>query len=270
MRKSRVSGLIMVLLLGVTACSKNTSIETPFFPPDTTASPTTTGKIVRIQQGTDPDLANDSVYKISYTTTGKIKALLDSINQDSLIAGYDASGHLTSITDKNDPTFNAAFTYDVTSGALTQEDYMLAGSHEQYKFAYTNGVVSLKSYLSDLGQGGTPTLQESYAYTVTNGNITDIKTYSATNSPISHITLTYGPQANPFQQLALFNYGGRLGTDNIFNEETFFNKNILTGTTINSSAAATNTNTFNANGYISNINVIDLLQDNDYTWSFSY
>ncbi len=55
--------------------------------------------LIRIQEGTDADITNDTVYLISYNSSGKISQVLDSLYQDSLVATYDGSGNLSTVND---------------------------------------------------------------------------------------------------------------------------------------------------------------------------
>src|SRR5258708_29539768 len=81
---------------------------------------TSGGLLIRIQQGTDRDLTIDTIYRITYNSSGKISTLADSLLKDTLTANYDVTGNLTKILD-SDPIngANAYFAYDA-SGALIQ------------------------------------------------------------------------------------------------------------------------------------------------------
>jgi len=222
------------------------------------------GNLVRIQQGVDPDLNNDTVYLISYDGSKKITSIVDSVNQDTLTAAYDASGHLSTVTETYGT--NASFTYDAT-GLLTQIDYQLAGSHEQFVFEYNNGIVSKETYNSNLGSG--PVSSQGYfTYTVTGGNITDIKAYTSGGSLVSETICTYGSQPNSFKSLSLFNYGGILGTDDIIRPETYFNKNNLAGFSVNG-LSASSVYTFNGQ-QPTKIITTDNINSGVFTWAFSY
>jgi YD repeat-containing protein len=227
---------------------------------------TSGSSLVRIQQGVDPNITNDSVYLIKYNTSKKIASITDSLNQDTLTAAYDAgTGKLSTVTETYGT--NAAFTYD-GNGLLTQINYQLAGSSEQYTFEYTNGVVSKKSYYSNLGSGGL-SLQGYFTYTVANGNITSMTEYTKSGVLVVTTNFTYGTQANPFKDLSLFTYGNILGTSDVINAETYFNTNVLTGALWNGVSIAA-TYTFNANQLASK-----LVANNNYlnyveTWMFSY
>ncbi len=229
------------------------------------------GNFVRIFEGTDPNITNDTVYLISYNTSGKISQVLDSLYQDSLVATYDASGNLSTVNDIGAFSLgNSSFTYDVNNH-LTEIDCNVAGENEKYVFEYTNGMVSKKSYYSDFGLGGALQLWSYDVYTLTAGNITDLKEYDAANNLSFETTFTYGTQANPnaFKTLGLFNFGNRLGTQDIINYETFFNANIQTGFTT-SGLTATSTLTFNSQQKPTQIIVNDQYNGWLLTWNFFY
>jgi hypothetical protein len=194
----------------------------------------------------------------------------DSINRDTLTATYDASGNLAGIAEKysGGSGSTASFTYDANN-LLTQINYKLAGSNEKYVFEYTNGVISKKSYYSDLGMGGASNLQNYYTYTVSGGNITDVKAFSAGGAQLTEATATYGTQANPFKTLCLFNFGNMLGMSPLVTDETWFNKNALSVITT-SGLSATNTYTFNSAQAPTKIITNDLLDGWLFTWKFSY
>jgi YD repeat-containing protein len=259
MKNLRISGAFVLAITLSTSCKKSTSST----PPNNS-----TGSLVRIQQGVDPNLANDTVYNITYNTAKNISVLVDSVNgNDSLVATYDANNNLTAVTDKGTSPINASFTYDANNH-LTQINYVLAGSSEQFTFTYTSGVVSRKDYYSNLGSGPLQ-LQNYYTYTFTGGNITDVKGYTAGGSLIGDATVTYGTQANPFANLCLFNYGGRLGIDDIAPIESYFNKNIGTGVMV-SGVSNTMANTFNSSQQVNKIIANDVVNGSVFTWQFYY
>ena len=227
------------------------------------------GNLVRIFEGTDVDINNDTVYLLTYNSSNQLVTLLDSLYQDSLVATYDASGNLSTVNDIGAFGLGStSFIYN-TNGTLAQIDANVAGENEQYVFEYTNGFVSKKSYLSDFGLGGSLQLYSYDVYTVSNGNITDMKEYDAANNLTSETTFTYGAQANPFKTLSLFNFGNRLGTQDIINYETFFNKNIQTGFTT-SSLSSTSALTFNSQQKPTKIITNDQINGWLLTWQFFY
>jgi len=243
-----------------TACKKSNSDTPP---------PTNSGTaLFRIQQGTDPDITNDTVYHIIYNADKKISMLVDSLANDTLVATYDGSGNLTAITDKGAYPINATLTYN-SANSLTQVDYILAGSHERYTFEYNGSVVSKENYYSNLGAGSL-TLQNYSTYTVSGGNVTGLTAFMGNGTPIGSATLTYGTQTNPFGNLCLFNYGNRLGMDNIAPIESYFNKNIGTGIVVFGVPAMTVTNTFDSKSQLGKIVANDMVNDELLTWQFYY
>ncbi|HLK31165.1 MAG TPA: hypothetical protein VKT28_21475 [Puia sp.] len=223
--------------------------------------------LTRIVEGTDPNLANDTVYLISYNS-GRISSVLDSLYQDSLVATYDASGRLTEVDDIGPYSLGSAtFSYDA-NGLLTQILSNVAGSTDKFVFEYTNGVLSKKSDYTDAG-GGSFQLWNYDVYTFNNGDITDMKEYNSAGALTFEATYSYGSQANPFKNLSLFNFGNRLGTDDIINFDTYFNKDIRTGFSI-SGLNSTSTNTFNSRQKPTKIVFNDQLNQWLLTWQFFY
>jgi hypothetical protein len=223
----------------------------------------------RIVEGTDPDITKDTVYLISYNSSNNISVILDSMKQDSLVASYDALGNLTAINNIGSFSLgNASFIYD-ENGLLTEINYGVKGSENQYLFEYSNGAVSKKSrYLNY--DAGSPLLLLNYdIYTVSDGNITEMKEYSASGSLYSTTTFAYGTQANPFKLLGLMNFGNRLGTNDIANFETYFNKNIQTGFLTNGSNVMSLL-TFDSQQKPTKIITDDLIDDWLLTWQFFY
>jgi hypothetical protein len=227
------------------------------------------GNLVRIFEGTDANINNDTVYLLTYNSSNQLITLLDSLYQDSLVATYNTSGSLSTVNDIGAFGLgSSSFTYN-TDGTLAQIDANVAGENDQYVFEYTNGIVSKKTYSSDFGGGGALQLYSSDVYVVSNGNITDMKEYDAANNLTSETTFIYGAQANPFKTLSLFNFGDRLGTQDIINYETYFNKNIQTGYT-NSSFNVSSAITLNSQQKPTKIVTSDAINGWVETWQFFY
>jgi hypothetical protein len=213
--------LSTALIMTATSCKKDSS--------NSGGGGNQSSGLVRIQQGVDPAIINDSVYLLKYDSKNRITSVIDSIYQDTLIATYNANGQLSTIQEHNpyaDDQLSA--TYD-GSGHLTEIDYILAGEMDQYAFTYTGSMPSQCVWSTNAGSGSL-FVWRTYQYTATGQNITNIKEYDKDNSFIGERRLTFGNQANPFKTLSFFNWGGRLGTDDIIYMETFFNAN-LTATT---------------------------------------
>jgi len=244
------------LTLAIASCKKSN---------DSAPNPGSGSTLVRIQQGTDPDITNDTVYLIKYDASSRIASITDSLNQDTLVAAYDGvTGKLATV--KSTWGDNASFVYD-GSGQLLQVNYILAGSSERDAFEYSNGVVSKKSYYSNLGSGSL-SLQGYSTYVVTNGNITSMSDYTKGGTLKSTTTYAYNTQTNSFKDLSLFNNGNALGTDNIINRETYFNKNLLASASL-SGAISSNTYSFNGSTMTKAI-ALDASNGEVYTWMFSY
>ena len=255
MKSKLLLSLFIIVFISFTACKKDSGSG---------SGPSSNSNLVRIQQGTDPDITNDTVYLLSYDGSKRITTIVDSLFNDTLTATYDASGNLVAVNETYGT--NSTYTYD-GNNQLLQFDYELAGSHEQFVFEYTNGVVSKETYNSNLGSG--PVSEQSYfTFVMTDGNITTVKAYNKNDVLVSTTTCTYGSQPNAFKSLGLFNYGNLLGTDDIIKPETFFNKNNLTGFTT-SGLTASSAYTFNGE-LPTKIVTTDQINDWVLTWAFTY
>lgn len=264
MRKGFPAILFGIVLLFV-ACQKEISSDV-VAPPGGNGNAGTGTEIKRIQQGIDPNLTRDTIWLITYTATKKINKVIDSLYHDTATARYDASDRLIQINGTSGDY--SGFTYDA-AGLLTQIDYYWAGSKERYLIEYSGGNVSKTTYLSDLGSGRAYQSLAYETYTVTDGNITEVKQFTMGGTLDGQATLTYGTQANPFKNLSLFNYGNQLGMDQIVNFYTYFNKNISTGIKVGPITFKTN-NTFTGQKVTKITSESFYGTGGSFTWMFSY
>lgn len=267
--KLNISQLCLLLLSFLLLVCCNKKADDPIVQPKET-------KLARIQQGVDP--ATDTVYLISYNKQGKIDMIRDSTHHVSLNASYDARGRLSNISTIF--SFNASYTYDAND-LLTEINTEVVGQHDQYIFTYNNGVIAEKKWYSEISPGAGLSLWATFKYTVTDGNITNIKEYRSGGFLASDKDLEYDLEPNPFKELSLFNFANVLGADKIFNFETYFNKNILYTYSVNG-IGATDGNAENDNLYDNAVDSDHLLSIttfvdwgnavdyNFYTWLFSY
>ncbi|HVU53495.1 MAG TPA: hypothetical protein VHD83_00495 [Puia sp.] len=271
LRNLRNSGTIVLAFTVLIACRKSNISKPPDKTDTTVNNPppvVDTPKpiyLARIVQGTG--LSTDTVYKLSWQDSFRISTLVDSIKQDTLLAAYDAGGHLTAITNKGPNPYDAGFTYDST-GALTQINYTKGTSNYQYTFTYTNGIVSKKSYYTSTGSASLK-LSTYFVYTYSDSNITDIKAYTSTGIMLADAVLTYGTEKNPFRNLCLFNYASRLNMDDIAPFEAYFNRNIVTSLTTYGMTAAL-ANIFDSQQRLSGIVANDQINKKLYTWQYFY
>jgi YD repeat-containing protein len=227
-------------------------------------------QLVRIQQGTDP--ATDTVYHISYNNVNKIDKITDSTNYTTYNAVYNANGKLVKVLSS---VFSAEYSYDAT-GLLTGMTTNIAGVQEQFVIAYNNGIITEKKWYTDVFGGGTLSLWETFKYTVTDGNITNIKEYRSDSSLVSDKELRYDFQPNPFKELSLFNFGNILGASEIFNTDTYFNRNILYGYVIDNKYYEANENSYLGSDSDILTGIEAYVPDNSpegfqfLTWQFSY
>jgi hypothetical protein len=260
MKHFKISVAFILAIVVLSACNKSNNSN---------PNPSGGGKLVRIFQGTDPDILNDTVNLITYDQAGRIQNVVDSINLDTLAGTYDANGNLASVTGSGAGLngYSASFVYDA-SNHLTEIDAVVNGEAEQSIFEYSAGVVSKRSYYTN-GGSGPVSLYRYFTYTVSNGNITSMNTYQADGTLLGTLSATYGAQANPYSVLCLFNFSGSLGIDVIAPLESYFNKNILTGTSASGTVLTSVQNIFNNNQKISKAIGNDLYAD-VYTWQFFY
>src|SRR5450631_415046 len=107
--------LAAALLFTITSCKKdNNSANNP-------NNSSSSKNPVRIQQGIDPDLTNDTVYLISYVDTNHITSIIDSVNNDTLTITTTANG--SPLTVNETYGFSASYTYG-DNGILQQLDYI--------------------------------------------------------------------------------------------------------------------------------------------------
>ena len=256
MKTNLLSFFIAATLIGFASCKKEDSPTSPGNP---------NSKLVRIQQGIDADLSNDTVILVNYNSAGKISSLIDSIYGYIVTASYDETGKLQSIND--DYGDDASFTYDA-NGQLTAINFIIAGTKEKYLFEYSNGVVGKMKHYSDHGSGGAQTLWREYHYTVQNENIVAIYEYTASSVLVGIKEFTYSTQPNNFKQLSLFNTANRLGSERIISIDSYFNKNMAKTISADNSTI-TNTYTLNASQQLSKA-----VSNEDggyiFTWLFKY
>ncbi|GAA0546544.1 hypothetical protein GCM10009415_30920 [Chitinophaga japonensis] len=220
-----------------------------------------------MQQGLIP--GDDTVYLISYDADNRVKSIIDSAYDNTWKPVYDNAGNLISITESG---WNISFSYNADN-QLTQIDYQAGGIPARYTFEYVNGVVSKKSYYTytDL-QVPELRLWRYFTYEVTDGNITGMKQYDSGDNLVNERKFTYNGEPNVFKPISLFNFLNNLGTNDIANFETFFNKNLITSTSIiNNGQApyvATYAYTYNDNKQLTKI-VVSWPSDT-FTWQLSY
>jgi YD repeat-containing protein len=267
--KLRILIFSALMIFSVIACQKEVSEDSgtggggggPVNPP------AATGRLVRIQEGIDPNLDNDTVWNVLYNAAGKISGLVDSLYGDTTLATYDAAGRLTKIAANSGLDLIQTVTYDA-NGLLTSLGYDDGFTKERYDFSYTNGVVSKKSFYTNAGSGNTLTHYRDHIYTVTNGNITEITIQSPSGQFLTKETFEYGTQANPFKDLAFF---GQLGSRYFIDVETYFNKNLPKKATGVGSTTGIYSNAYTLDSKQRIIKAVQTEQAGGvFTWMFEY
>jgi hypothetical protein len=219
--KNRTATLIMKILscffyffvlISLCSCSKNHDAG-PGSPSDDSTTAGT--QLYRIFQGVSSDINEDTVWLVNYNDSGRISSLFDSSHNRTMTPSYNDKGQLELVME----TYNhgAGFQYN-SDGALTD-----VYTTNYYHFDYTDGIVSRKTMYNEAGNS----VYRYFDYTVTDGNITTIKEYSASAVLLSTSTLTYTDESNLFKDISLFTYRNEPGTDPVIQLETYFNKNLL-------------------------------------------
>lgn len=215
-RKLLLMALVLVLF-SIGSCRKEFSIDQP-----TTGTPSTTAKglMVRIQQGTDPDLSKDTVHLLQYDNQNRLVSIIDSSYKDTITGTYNSLGQLVNVLERNDSGYGYAnYTYS-SSGQLSGID---ASNGDRYTFGYTNGILANSALYSNSGPGTPVLLYRRYTYSVSGGNVTDIKEFQPDGTTLlSDSKFTYGSQPNIFKSILLYNYSNELGFSYLYNFEMFF------------------------------------------------
>jgi len=255
MKNLLIAGSCLVLL--ITSCKKSN---------DSSTSSPPTGALIRVQQGTDANIAKDTVFLIKYNSANKIASITDSLLHDTLVAQYDAGNKLSSVHSTRN--INATYTWDA-NGLLTQLNYTYGSDSERYTFEYTNGVMSRKNYYINLGSG-TYTLMGYNTYIVLGGNINRVNAHAADGTLEYTLTYTYGTQSNTFKDLGLFNYGGHLGSDDIIDIDTWFNTNLRATISKDDGSLISNTYTLADKQQVAKAVSSNVTYGDVFTWMFTY
>jgi hypothetical protein len=254
------SGVILLLL----SCQKYVS-DSGAVPP----APTGGSVLFRMQLGTNPNIKQDSVWKIAYNAIGQPAMISDSLSGFTASATYDPSQRLSEIiTSRGD---EAVFAYNI-NGLLNEIRVAWSGHQDRYVFSYTNNIISKKSRYSDYGTGRDLVLTREYAYTVDNNNITSIKEYSPSGELLNVEKCSFDIQPNPFKNVSLFSYALALGADHLIDAETYFNKNLLTKVTVTENARTSEelVNSYTLNDKQFPVKVISKNANGTFTWTFNY
>lgn len=234
---------------------------------DQTTEPGKTGLLTRIQQGINPDLNEDTIYLLKYNASNKLIQIVDSVYQDTLNITHDANGNIKTATWT---WIGAAATYTYNSSQQIQEINYTISSPEKLTFQYANGVISKGSFYLDPGSTGVASLLwNTFDFTVTAGNVTNLKVYDKNGTLVSDLTLTYGTQLNPFKELALLNMANYMGFNELFDINAIFSKNISTGYTTGSTVGKTQY-TFNTGQQPTKAVCTANSYPDVYTWMFQY
>jgi hypothetical protein len=208
--------------------------------------------IVSVRQGVGNSLWGDTVTRITYNGD-RIATIYDSLFEpsvytDTVYVKYGTDGRISSAASNNGDYIYLTWE---SGGLLTHINVKYNGLVDDYKFFYTNGVLTRKEWLTSDNFGSTVTsLYRFYTYEITNGNITSKKEFNSDGSPRSEQTYTYGTEQNVFKDLSLLNIGNTFGfsffADYYADEfDTYFNTNLMNTHSINGNQVGTFTKTYN-------------------------
>lgn len=258
-----MNGMVVLFFLLV-SCQKEISSE----PGTDPQNPANEVKLVRIQQGNDPNLANDTIWRINYNTAGRISSIVDSIFGDSLAGIYNAAGRLIQVTYV---VYDTRFKYDA-NGLLTEITHSGFGDTTKNVFTYNNGVIAKNSYYTQSIINGQLELFMETFYTVSGGNIVNAKEVYVSGGTFMDQTFEYSTEPNTFKELALFNFNNRMGLFNFASFETYFNKNLVKKLTLNAQPVEQFENNFifNSNNLITKIVSVHSPNPWQLTWFLDY
>ncbi len=229
----RLRAAIPVLLfasLAFVSCSKDNNRLDPN--PDENIPPGGP-YFVSVIQGTGGD---DTSFVYKYDANNRIIKVVNTTLKDSVVATYNSAGNLTKVLSTGGGyTSIVGYTYNDANQLISisrkwDDSAPFKGEYRD-SMVYNNGVIAKRNtYVIDPGiNNGKITFQGHYAYEVTDGNITRINYYGSDGQLSSEKTLTYNNEPNVLKGASLLNIYGALFIDDIANEETWFNKNLLVG-----------------------------------------
>lgn len=197
--KALSSALIAVVLLA--ACQKDYDPTDP-----DTGNPSGNCRLTRFVQGTGDPSNPDTVYLVKYDSKNRPSAIIDSTNEDTAYAKYDAvSGLLTEVV-RNESTIypnSQKFTY-YPNGKLKEAIHTWVNNTYRYTLEYTtdNRLSKASRYLDPADP-----LLEYYTFEYdAAGNLVKRKRYDETNNLKGTETYTYTDIINPLQDLILFSF----------------------------------------------------------------
>ena len=277
MKSNLVVLFVGFIFFALVSCQKEVSSENSTPPPGGSGNPTPgggsqppsgNGKLYRIRQGLHQDITEDTVLLISHNGAGKIRSIVDSLEEDSSVAEYDVTGRLSTITRPSGE--NLYCLYD-PNGLLTQIGYKVAGERRRLNFYYTNGVLERQTYYTDHGSGREPELWREYLYVIVAGNITQFDEWDKSGRHLSTYFFEYSQQPNQLKQLSLFNYGNRYGFQRLGDFNSYFNNNLIVKITYFGSNTPHSTTVYTMNSQQLLTKVVVNNQDSSvFTWQFFY
>lgn len=238
--KSKLLLVITVLILfSLESCRKTFSLS-PIPNPVTNSDTANKGLLICFEQGTD--LTGDTVTVIRYDTQKHPIYLIDSFRRDTVQGIYNISGQLESVRQGTtwaqgyiDYTYNSAGQLSETNGSN--------GDH--YVFGYVNGILANSTFSNGGGAGTAVQIRHHYVYTVTGGNITNIKEFNADSTILqTERQITYSSQTNPFKTILLFNIENQFGLDQMLDFIMFYNTNLPSTNTLYTDNTLTSTQTY--------------------------
>lgn len=192
----KTSSLVFFGMLVLISCQKEVSGDMENENED---PPATNCRPVKMVQGTDPN--DDTVFVINYDLLGMIENIVDTTNEDTMTAWYDADLQIMEI---ENPGSQPIEFFHNSKGRVTR----ITSSGNDVTFEYTADTI-----LTKISKG-------TYSYFIpefdANKNLTVLKEYLTSTGTLRATTeMVYSNIPNPFSQLTPFSFENHLGMDDV-------------------------------------------------------
>jgi hypothetical protein len=199
--------ILVIIASFVASCQKEISGEV-------VATPDNAGKqcpLTRIVQGTGID---DTVYLVKYDALNRIRAIVDSVHEDSLNATFTGNNKYP---DRIEDSFGDGISYSYNNAG---KPLVVVGWGNKVEMEYVSDTVLSKAitYYPDNGWK----IASRYTFQFdSKSNLTQIQEFSSGNVFQHQIDITYTDIPNAFQGLVPYNFFNLLGMDDIFPASMF-------------------------------------------------
>lgn len=166
--------------------------------------------LTRVIQGTGTD---DTVYHIKYDTLDRIAVLIDSTENDSLVATYTGSKKFPDrIADDYGAHIDIAYNSKNKPLTIAGSDY---GTKIDMEYVADTLLSKATEHWYD-GLANAWKLAGHSEMSFDKGNLVQIKEYNTSSTLIRTLEISYTGIPNPFKELATYNFFNMLGMDDIF------------------------------------------------------